>query len=117
MLFQQEAKSNGSSDCTRGVNLDQSKIPSFARSGLATATGDEDFSIGPETTGFTGMFRVDLTLTSSNQLHATFNRAQRKVSGEISSPIAGTIPLPSAARTEDQESNSWTVRDTWRAYE
>ena len=102
-------------DETRGVNLDQSRIPSFARSGLATATGDEDFSIGPETTGFTGMFRVDWTLTSSNQLHATFNRAQRKVSGEISSPIAGTIALPSAARTEDQESNSWTVRDTWSA--
>ena len=61
------------------------------------------------------MFRFDWTLNSSNQFHATFNRARRDVSGEISSPVAGTIALPSAARTEEQKSNSWTVRETWSA--
>ena len=40
---------------------------------------------------------------------------QMKLKRITRSPIAGTIALPSAARTADQESNSWTVRDTWSA--
>ncbi len=99
----------------RGVNIDQSRIPSFVGDGLATATGGEDFNVGPETQAFTGMFRFDWTLSEANQLHATFNRFSRENRGEISSPIAGTIALPSAARAEERQSNSWALRETWSA--
>lgn len=100
-------------DEIRGVNIDQSRIPSFVRNGLATITGNEDFKIGPETQGLDVMFRLDSILNNANQAHFTFNRSYRKNHGEISSPIAGAIALPSAARSEEFQSNGWTMRETW----
>src|SRR5436309_2196509 len=44
-------------DETRGVNIDQSKIPAFVKSGLATPGGKEDFGIGPATHGWTGVLK------------------------------------------------------------
>lgn len=100
-------------DETRGVNIDRSKIPSFALTGLGTPSGGEDFDIGPRTDGFTGLSRFDVTLNDENRFHVLFNRSTEEVSGEISSPIAGTIALPSAARTEERRSNSLTLRESW----
>ena len=99
-------------DETRGVNIDRSRIPAFVVSGLATPGGNEDFGIGPGTDGLTGMLKLDLTLNDSNRLSITGARNGQDVSGEISSPIAGTIALPSAARTEKLDGTSVIVRET-----
>jgi hypothetical protein len=99
-------------DETRGVNIDRARIPAFLVSGLATPGGSEDFAIGPGTDGFTGMLKLDFTLDDSNRLSITGARNDQDVSGEISSPIAGTIALPSAARTETGDGTSVIVRET-----
>lgn len=99
-------------DETRGVNIDQSKIPAFVKSGLATPGGTEDFGIGPATNGWTGVLKLDFTLNDKNRLAVTGARSRQDVSGEISSPIAGTIALPSAARTQTAEGDSVIARET-----
>ncbi|MBI4444844.1 MAG: TonB-dependent receptor [Acidobacteria bacterium] len=100
-------------DEDRGVNIDRSRIPAFILSGIATPSSREDFTIGPRTEGFRGLFRIDHHVNQSHRLHGLFSRSRDDVSGEISSPIAGTIALPSAARTEKQESTALTLRETW----
>jgi hypothetical protein len=97
-------------DERRGVNIQQTRIPAFVRAGLATPGGVEDFGIAPETDGFTGLGKVDLNLSTNHRLSATINRSQEDVTGEISSPIAGTIALPSAARTQTREGTSAVFR-------
>ncbi|MGE5243641.1 MAG: TonB-dependent receptor [Betaproteobacteria bacterium] len=97
---------------TRGVNFDKSKIPAFVLSGLATPSHVEDFGIAPETAAFTGNFKVDANLTPSNRLMATFNRSTNTNSGLISSPVAGTIAMPSAAATRETPATSGAVRET-----
>ena len=97
-------------DEQRGVNIQQSRIPAFVRAGLATPGGNEDFAIAPETDGFTGLGKVDLNLNDDNRFTATINRSQQDVTGEISSPVAGTTALPSAARTETREGTSAVFR-------
>ena len=99
-------------DEQRGVNIDQSRIPAFVRSGLATPGGAEDFAIQPETDGLTGLGKVDFNIGASHRLSATVNHSDSEVSGEISSPVAGTVALPSAARTETRDGTSVVVRDT-----
>jgi len=99
-------------DEQRGVNIDQSKIPAFVRSGLATPGGAEDFGIQPNTDGLTGLGKVDFNFGVSQRLSATVNRSDSEVSGEISSPVAGTVALPSAARTETREGTSIVARHT-----
>ena len=99
-------------DEQRGVNIDRSQIPDFVASGLATPGGVEDFGLAPETDGFTGLFKLDVNLSPNNRLSASGNRSTQDVGGEISSPIAGTIALPSAARTETQGAASGTIRET-----
>jgi outer membrane receptor protein involved in Fe transport len=99
-------------DESRGVNIDQSQIPVFVRAGLATPGGIEDFGIAPKTDGFTGLAKSDINFGRDNRLSASVNRSQQDVSGEISSPIAGTVALPSAARTGTREATSVVVRET-----
>ncbi|HXV62687.1 MAG TPA: TonB-dependent receptor [Vicinamibacteria bacterium] len=100
-------------DETRGVNIDRSQIADFVQQGLATPSGVEDFGLGPKTDGFTGLFKLDWNLNPSNRLTFSLNRTKDDVSGEISSPIAGTIALPSAERTELRESTGFTARESW----
>jgi outer membrane receptor protein involved in Fe transport len=85
---------------TRGVNINRAAIPSFIASGIATPSGAEDFGIAPETTGLTGLGKVDYVFNSANRLSVTVNGNNQDVSGEISSPVAGTTALPSAASTQ-----------------
>ena len=99
-------------DERRGVNIDQSRIPPFVRSGIATPAGTEDFAIAPETDGLTGLGKVDLNFGANHRLGVIANRSDSDVIGEISSPVAGTVALPSAARTETREGTSVVVRDT-----
>ncbi len=100
-------------DETRGVNIDRAQIPGFVQEGLATPSGVEDFALGPKTDGFTGLAKLDWNLNQENRLTFSVNRSSDDVGGEISSPIAGTIALPSAERTELRESTSFSARETW----
>lgn len=97
---------------TRGVNIDQSVIPAFVLSGVATPGGKEDFGVAPEAKGFTGIAKVDVNLGQNNRLNGSVNRSTTSNSGLISSPVAGTIALPSAARTTDQPATSAVFRET-----
>ena len=95
---------------TRGVNFDQSKIPSFVLSGVATPGGVEDFSILPKNDGFTGLLKFDGNLNQNNRLTASVNRSTLDATGLISSPVAGTLALPSAAATRTLPATSGIVR-------
>src|SRR5262249_40962178 len=97
---------------TRGVNFDQSKIPAFVLSGIASPQGVEDFGIAPQNEGFTGLLKVDANLNPSNRLTGSVNRSTLDNSGLISSPVAGTIALPSAAATRAQPATSAVFRET-----
>ncbi len=97
---------------TRGVNIDQSKIPPFVLSGLATPSHVEDFGIAPKSDGFTGLFKVDANLSTNNRLTGSINRSTLNNSGSISSPVAGTIALPSAASSTVQPATSAVFRET-----
>ena len=100
-------------DETRGVNIDQSQIADFVLRGLATPQGTEDFAKGPKTNDLAGMFKLNFNLNDNNRLSVMVNRLDDDVSGEISSPVAGTIALPSAERTEKRESSSISAFETW----
>jgi outer membrane receptor protein involved in Fe transport len=97
---------------TRGVNFDLSKIPAFVVSGVATPSHVEDFGIAPENTGFTGNFKFDGNLTPTNRLTASIDRSTLENAGLISSPVAGTIAMPSAAAARTTPATSGLVRDT-----
>src|SRR5581483_5212584 len=84
---------------TRGVNFDTSKIPSFVLSGIATPSHLEDFGIAPKNDGFTGLFKVDSNINQANRITGSLNRSTLNNEGLISSPVAGTLALPSAAST------------------
>ena len=74
---------------TRGVNINRAAIPSFIASGIATPSGTEDFGIAPETTGFTGLGKVDYVLQLGQPPERHRERQHQDVSGEISSPVGG----------------------------
>jgi Carboxypeptidase regulatory-like domain/TonB dependent receptor/TonB-dependent Receptor Plug Domain len=99
-------------DERRGVNIQQSRIPAFVRAGLTTPGGAEDFDIAPETDGFTGLGKIDVNLNPNHRFSATINTSQEDVTGEISSPVAGTTALPSAARTQARDGTSAVFRHT-----
>ncbi len=99
-------------DETRGVNIDRSKIPSFVASGLATPGGVEDFNIAPTTDRLNGMIKLDFNLGSNQRLFVQANRSDQDVSGEISSPVLGTLALPSAASAVERTANAGIVRHT-----
>jgi outer membrane receptor protein involved in Fe transport len=84
---------------TRGVNYDLTKIPTFVTSGVATPSHAEDFSIAPKSDGFTGNFKFDANVNPDNRLTASYDRSTLTNNGLISSPVAGTIAMPSAAAT------------------
>jgi outer membrane receptor protein involved in Fe transport len=83
----------------RGINIDQSKIPAFVKSGIATPGHNEDFGIAPKVDQFTGLGKVDFNLSQTQRLSGSVNRSTQDQSGLISSPVAGAIALPSAAAT------------------
>ncbi len=97
---------------TRGVNINRAAIPAFIASGIATPGGGEDFAIAPETTGTTGLGKGDYVFNAANRLSVTVNGNNQDVSGEISSPVAGTTALPSAARTQSAEGFATIARLT-----
>ena len=97
---------------TRGVNINRAAIPAFVASGIATPSGTEDFGIAPETTGLTGLGKADYVFSSANRLSVTVNGNNQDVSGEISSPVAGTTALPSAARTQSADGFATIARLT-----
>ncbi|MGH9142907.1 MAG: TonB-dependent receptor [Vicinamibacterales bacterium] len=97
---------------TRGVNIDQSKIPAFILNGLATPTHVEDFGIAPTNDGFTGLLKVDANLSGANRLTGSINRSTLNQGGLISSPVAGTIAMPSAAAVVSQPATSAVFRET-----
>ena len=97
---------------TRGVNFDKSKIPAFVLGGLATPSHVEDFGIAPKTAGFTGLFKTDTNVNRNNRLTASVNRSTQNSSGLISSPVAGTLAMPSAAATQNQPATSAILRET-----
>jgi carboxypeptidase family protein/TonB-dependent receptor-like protein len=100
-------------DETRGVNIDRSVIPSFVLQGLATPGGVEDFSIGPETGAYTLVGKADFTLNANHRLSITGNGNDQDRTGEISSPVAGTQALPSAAATSLTRGWALIGRDTY----
>ena len=97
---------------TRGVNIDQSKIPAFVIQGIATPGGTENFGIGPKTSAFNGFGKFDYNLTTNNHLTFSVDRSTNDVTGQISSPVAGTIALPSAAATETTPATAYIARET-----
>ncbi|MDE3156422.1 MAG: TonB-dependent receptor [Acidobacteriota bacterium] len=97
---------------TRGVNIDQSKIPAFVIQGLATPGGKEDFGIGPKTAGYNGFGKFDYNLTTNNHFTFSVDRSTNDVTGQISSPVAGTIALPSAAATTSTPATAYIARET-----
>ncbi len=97
---------------TRGTNFDLSKIPTFVLDGLATPGGTEDFGVGPKTGGFTGFGKFDWTISGDHHLSVSVDRSTQDVTGSISSPVAGTIALPSAAATTAAPALSASARDT-----
>jgi hypothetical protein len=97
---------------TRGVNIDQSKIPAFVLNGLATPSRVEDFGTAPKSAGFTGLFKVDTNLSTNNRLTGSINRSTLSNTGSISSPVAGTVALPSAAASTVQPATSAVFRET-----
>ncbi|HWT44796.1 MAG TPA: carboxypeptidase regulatory-like domain-containing protein, partial [Vicinamibacterales bacterium] len=99
-------------DETRAVNLNRSVIPAWVQSGIATPSGTEDFDIGPKTGAYTLVGKVDYNLSASNRLSVTGNGNNQDVSGEISSPVAGTQALPSAAATSGNKGYALIARET-----
>jgi outer membrane receptor protein involved in Fe transport len=97
---------------TRGVNFDLSRIPAFVQSGIATPSQVEDFGVAPRRDGFTSLFKVDGNLSQNHRLTGSFNRSTQNDEGLISSPVAGTLALPSAAATREQPATSVIVRET-----
>ena len=100
-------------DETRGVNIDRSKIPAFVLAGAATPGGVEDFSIGPETGAYTFVGKGDLSFSDHHRLSITGNGNSSDITGEISSPVAGTQALPSAAATSNDDGWALVGRDTY----
>jgi outer membrane receptor protein involved in Fe transport len=99
-------------DETRGVNLNRSVLPAWVQSGIATPSGTEDFNIGPETGSYTLVGKVDYNINANNRLSVTGNGNNQDVTGEISSPVAGTQALPSAAATTGNKGYAFIARET-----
>ena len=97
---------------TRGVNFDLTKIPTFVINGVATPSHVEDFGIAPKNDGFTGNLKFDANLNRDNRLTASVDRSTLTNNGLISSPVAGTIAMPSAAATRTTPATNVLGRHT-----
>ncbi len=101
-------------DEKRGRNLDFSQVPDWVQSGLATpGSGVENFNLGPEDDGFTILGKVDFLPNDSNRWTLGYNRTDDKAAGEIPAGIAGSVVMPSGARTQDRESDGINLLQTW----
>src|SRR5207302_205097 len=80
------------------------------RSGTDAVDGRAFWSARNE--GFTGLFKIDGSLSASHRLTGSFNRSTLDNSGLISSPVAGTVALPSAAAARSQPATSIVARET-----
>ncbi|MEM7349511.1 MAG: TonB-dependent receptor, partial [Acidobacteriota bacterium] len=100
-------------DEARGRNIDRSRIPDFVQRGLATPQGVEDFNLGPELEGLSLLGKVDLLPNTSNRWTLSFNLTEDDATGESPIAVAGSLVLPSGARTQDAESTSVALRQTW----
>ena len=100
-------------DEARGRNIDLSRIPDFVQRGLATPQGVEDFSLGPELDGLAALGKVDYLPDDRNRWSLSFNLTEDDATGETPIAVAGSLVLPSGSRTQDQESTSVALRQTW----
>jgi len=100
-------------DEARGRNIDLSRIPDFVQRGLATPQGTEDFSLGPELDGLSFLGKVDFLPIQANRWTLSFNLTEDDALGESPIAVAGSLVLPSGSRTQDQESASVALRQTW----
>ncbi len=100
-------------DEARGRNIDFSRLQPWVASGLATPGGGEDFDAGPESDGFTILGKVDYVTSDALRFSLSYNNTDDEALGEIPSGIAGSLVLPSGARTRNQESDSLALRNTW----
>jgi hypothetical protein len=97
---------------TRGFNIDRSKVPTFIAEGKATPGGVEDFGIAPTTDRLNGMVKLDFNLGQNQRLFVQGNRSNQDLGGEVSSPVAGTLALPSTASAVEQTANAGIARHT-----
>lgn len=100
-------------DEARGRNIDLSRIPDFVQRGLATPQGVEDFSLGPELDGLALLGKLDFLPNTNNRWSLSFNLTEDDATGETPIAVAGSLVLPSGSRTQDQESTSVALRQTW----
>ncbi len=100
-------------DEARGRNVDRSRIPEFVQQGLATPQGVEDFNLGPELEGLSFLGKIDLLPNTKNRWTVSFNLTEDDAIGETPIAVAGSLVLPSGSRTQDQESASVALRQTW----
>ena len=66
---------------TRGINIDQSKIPAFVLSGIATPSHVEDFGLAPKRVASPACSRSTANLSTSNRLTGSVNRITLTNSG------------------------------------
>lgn len=102
-------------DETRGRNLDLTQVPSWVAEGLATPQGSENLGVGPETNRFTGLGKLDLTVSDRQRLSLVVNRTRDDLTGQIPTGIAGALVLPSGAESLRRNATSTTLRETWLA--
>lgn len=96
----------------RGANFDLAAIPAFVREGTATPGHHEDFSLAPETRGETGLVKVDVNQSANHRLTASVSRSTLAGDGILSSPVAGALPLPSAAASTTRPATGVVARET-----
>lgn len=102
-------------DEDRGRNIDRSRVPDWVEDGLATPSGAEDFSLGPNIERRDALFRVDWRLNDSNRLAIINNFTHDDVSNEVPPPVAGSLVLPSGTTATRRNVFNSTVRETWVA--
>ena len=99
-------------DESRGLNVDQAQVPDFVKAGAASPTGRENFEFEPVTDSLTGHFKLDARFGDVRAVSLSIARNGEDLNGELASPVAGTLALPSAAREETGRTLSVNLRGT-----
>lgn len=99
-------------DEQRGRNIDLSTVPVWVQDGLATVGGAEDFGAGPQLDGETFLAKLDYLPTETQRWSFSANSTHDDAGGEIPTGIAGALVLPSAARSQEQESLGFTLHQS-----
>ena len=102
-------------DEKRGRNIDLSTVPDWIQEGLATPGGAENLDAGPQDDGLALLAKVDFLPNDSSRWSVSFNRTDDEAQGEIPSGIAGSLVMPSGARTQERDSTGVNLRHTWIA--